>query len=42
VFSHSMFTRRYIGFGGMMNAAPLLEPEWGWVEQYRRSRNQVP
>ena len=42
LFSHNMFTRRYIGFGGMMNAAPLLEPEWGWVQEYLRSRNQVP
>ena len=42
LFSHSMFTRRYIGFGGMMNAAPLLEPEWGWVQEYLRSRDQVP
>ena len=42
LFSHSMFTRRYIGFGGMMNAAPLLQPEWGWVQEYIRSRSQVP
>ena len=42
LFSHNMFTRRYIGFGGMMNAAPLLEPEWGWAQEYLRARNQVP
>jgi hypothetical protein len=42
LFGHSMFTRRYIGFGGMMNAAPLLEPEWGWAQEYLRARNQVP
>jgi hypothetical protein len=42
LFSHSIFTRRYIGFGGMMNAAPLLQPEWGWVQEYIRSRSQVP
>jgi hypothetical protein len=42
LFGHSMFTRRYIGFGGMMNAAPLLQPEWGWVQEHLRSQNQAP
>jgi parvulin-like peptidyl-prolyl isomerase len=42
LFGHSMFTHRYIGFGGMMNAAPLLQPEWGWVQEYLRSQNQAP
>ena len=40
--SHNIFTRRYIGFGGMMNGAPLLQPEWGWVQEYLRSRGRVP
>lgn len=39
---HNMFTRRLIGFGGMMNAAPLLKPEWGWVREYFRANHQVP
>jgi hypothetical protein len=39
---HNMFTRRYIGFGGIMNAAPLLKPEWGWVQEYIRAGNQMP
>ncbi|HTO93911.1 MAG TPA: hypothetical protein VMM80_06045 [Bacteroidota bacterium] len=42
LFSHDMFTRRYIGFGGMMNAAPLLAPQWGWVADYLRARESVP
>ncbi|HTY59083.1 MAG TPA: peptidylprolyl isomerase, partial [Bacteroidota bacterium] len=42
LFSHSMFTRRYIGFGGMMNAAPVLQPDWEWVREYVRSQAQVP
>jgi hypothetical protein len=37
-----MFTRRLIGFGGMMNAAPVLKPEWGWVRDYLRAKHQVP
>jgi hypothetical protein len=39
---HNMFTRRLIGFGGMMNAAPVLKPEWGWVREYLRAKHQVP
>jgi hypothetical protein len=42
LFAHNIFTRRYIGFGGMMNAAPLLTPEWGWVAEYVRTGRQVP
>ncbi len=42
LFGHSMFTRRYIGFGGMMNAAPLLQPDWTWVQEYVRSHSRVP
>jgi hypothetical protein len=42
LFAHNIFTRRYLGFGGMMNAAPLLNPEWEWVAEYERSGSQVP
>ncbi|MEK6650898.1 MAG: hypothetical protein AABY75_07970, partial [Bacteroidota bacterium] len=28
-----MFTRRYLGFGGSMNGAPMLIPLWDWVKQ---------
>jgi hypothetical protein len=28
-----MFTRRYLGFGGWMNGAPMLLPLWDWVRQ---------
>ena len=39
---HNMFTRRYIGFGGMMNAAPILQVQTGWMREYRMSHGQVP
>lgn len=42
LFPHNMFTRRLIGFGGMMNAAPVLKPQWGWVREYLRAGRQVP
>jgi hypothetical protein len=42
IVRHNMFTRRLIGFGGMMNAAPVLNPEWGWVREYLRANHQVP
>jgi parvulin-like peptidyl-prolyl isomerase len=32
-----MFTRRFIGFGGKMAAAPLLMKQWDWVKE-----SQVP
>lgn len=32
-----MFTRRYIGFGGMMNPVPILMPLWDWIKEYRPS-----
>jgi hypothetical protein len=42
LFRHNMVTRRLIGFGGMMNAAPVLKPEWGWVREYLRANHQIP
>ena len=42
LFPHNMFTRRLIGFGGMMNAAPVLKPQWGWVREYLRAGHQLP
>ncbi len=33
VTSVPMFTRRYLGFGGWMNGAPMLLPYWEWVRQ---------
>lgn len=34
-----MFTRRYLGFGGWMNGAPMLLPLWDWVRQLPPSVN---
>jgi hypothetical protein len=42
ILRHNMFTRRLIGFGGMINAAPVLKPEWGWVQEYLRAKRQAP
>ena len=38
----NMITRRLIGFGGRINAAPILVPQWEWVEEWRRLREQLP
>ncbi len=37
-----MATRRNIGFGGRMNAAPRLTPQWEWVEQWKRRQQITP
>ncbi|HXX65379.1 MAG TPA: peptidylprolyl isomerase [Bacteroidota bacterium] len=42
VFPHNMFTRRNIGFGGTISAAPLLEPQWGWVDRYEQATKVTP
>jgi len=34
----NMFTRRNIGFGGRMNAAPVLVPQWQWVDLWQEMR----
>ncbi len=34
----NMFTRRIIGFGGRMNAAPVLIPQWQWLEEWKKMR----
>ncbi|OGU25383.1 MAG: hypothetical protein A2X66_03115 [Ignavibacteria bacterium GWA2_54_16] len=34
----NMFTRRFIGFGGRMNAAPVLVPQWQWLEEWKKMR----
>jgi hypothetical protein len=36
----NMFTFRMIGFGGKMNAAPLLVPQWQWVGEWKRMKRQ--
>jgi hypothetical protein len=38
----SMMTRRTIGFGGKIYAAPELTPQWQWVDLWKKKRLQVP
>jgi hypothetical protein len=38
----NMITRRIIGFGGRINAAPVLSPNWGWVDRWKQGRVAVP
>jgi hypothetical protein len=38
----NMITRRTIGFGGRMNAAPILMPQWQWVEEWNRMKQMNP
>ncbi len=37
-----MFTRRLIGFGGRMSAAPMLMKLWDWTRQYRPPEEVIP
>ena len=37
-----MFTRRLLGFGGKINAAPLLIPQWEWVDEWKKMQKRVP
>lgn len=37
-----MFTRRFIGFGGRMAAAPLLIQMWDWVRQFQQPPSILP
>ncbi len=38
----NMFTRRNIGFGGVVTATPILYPNWEWVKEYRDGGNILP
>jgi hypothetical protein len=38
----NMLTRRLIGFGGRINAAPILVPQWRWVEEWKQALRQLP
>ncbi|HEY6867022.1 MAG TPA: hypothetical protein VI792_07185, partial [Candidatus Eisenbacteria bacterium] len=42
VFPSNMVTKRYIGFGGGMLAAPSLTPLWDWVPIWRAAGAAVP
>lgn len=37
-----VLTRRYLGFGGEMLAAPTLPPLWRWAELWRSARTPLP
>ena len=37
-----MFTRRLIGFGGSMTAAPLLMRQWNWIKRYQEPGQVMP
>jgi parvulin-like peptidyl-prolyl isomerase len=38
----NMFTRRYIGFGGVITASPLLYPNSEWVKEWQDAKNIIP
>jgi hypothetical protein len=38
----NMFTRRMIGFGGVITATPMLYPNWEWVKEYRDDEKILP
>jgi parvulin-like peptidyl-prolyl isomerase len=38
----NMFTRRIIGFGGVITAAPMLYPNWEWVKEWREMGKILP
>lgn len=35
----NIMTRRLIGFGGRINVAPLLVPQWQWVNEWKRMKS---
>jgi parvulin-like peptidyl-prolyl isomerase len=37
-----MFTRRYLGFGGVMTAIPLLMQQWNWIKEFQQSGKFLP
>jgi peptidyl-prolyl cis-trans isomerase C len=38
----NMYTRRMIGFGGVITATPILYPNWEWMNEYREMEKQLP
>ncbi|MEX0602777.1 MAG: peptidylprolyl isomerase [Bacteroidota bacterium] len=42
IIPHQMVTRRFIGFGGVMMAVPMLFPIPDWPKELERMREQVP
>lgn len=38
----NMYTRRMIGFGGVITATPMLYPNWEWMNEFRETEHQLP
>ena len=38
----TMFTNRYMGFGGVMNAVPMLMPQWEWLRDWEKRFKITP
>ncbi|HAP36870.1 MAG TPA: hypothetical protein DCQ28_13410 [Bacteroidetes bacterium] len=38
----NMYTRRMIGFGGVITATPMLYPNWEWMKEFRETEKQLP
>jgi parvulin-like peptidyl-prolyl isomerase len=34
-----MFTQRFMGFGGMMTAVPILMQQWDWIKEFQKKAN---
>ena len=37
-----MFAQRFMGFGGMMTAVPLLMQQWDWIKEFELSTKVIP
>ena len=37
-----MFSQRFMGFGGMMTAVPLLMQLWDWMKEYEQLAKTIP
>jgi parvulin-like peptidyl-prolyl isomerase len=37
-----MFAQRFMGFGGMMTAVPLLMQQWDWIKEFEQPVKAIP
>ncbi len=42
IFPANIVTRRFIGFGGVMVATPLLYPQWEWIREVKDLKRLIP
>jgi parvulin-like peptidyl-prolyl isomerase len=42
IIPSNMVTRRYLGFGGVMVATPILLPQWEWVKDLPERKDLLP